>query len=832
MKLDILTIAFLTSLLMLAQTLVVFVQFRINRTYKGIGWWLTGSVTQAIGFIIMSLLHVKNISFIVMFANPLVFAGQTFLYIGVIKLMNIKETKWIPIMSNIVFNIFYFYFIFLENSITGRTAVVMTGVSIISMITAYRLFFKCDKKIIGSARFTASIFFIYGFISLVRLLCAIFLQPIKTYELLFQDSIHIIGFIAPSIITTLWTFGFILIVNHMLIYDNRDAKEEAERAGHAKERFLTSMSHEIRTPLNGIMGMIQIMKFTDMEKSQKKYITTIEKDSKLLLNLLNNILDYSKLKYGKDVLNIEKIDIREMIKELKTFFSVKINPQVDVLFHTEESVPKVIMCDKIKLQEILINLIGNAIKFTDKGYIVLRVTSHKLDFINQWAIQFSVEDTGIGMSKNVIDKLFVEFNQAEGQNTKKYGGTGLGLAISKELVELMGGEIDVNSIENKGTIFSFNICCEVIEENIPRNSMIDVFFINRNRYFQKEFIKVLQNIGITNIHLEESIEELKDKVQNLKKTKKKFVIFINENLFDKEYKNNEFQIITEFKNNVIFMKRIENKLDTATIETIEFPIEQEELYTAIKDIEKETKNKIISEKAVEEFPVFQENILVMVIEDNRASMEVFKEMFDILNCKADLFDNGADAINKMKEKNYDIVITDIELPDMNGFDILKSIRIMDNEKGKHTPIIATTAHILDGFKEKCISAGMNEYMSKPIDLKELCILINKYTKNEEKIIRTSRELEIIRKVEPIAFKDAKISLNKIAILINEDRYEDIKKESHKLKGSFSSIRRKNIENMTLEILNASEENNKEKILEVIKKIEKEIELYENSCNRR
>lgn len=249
-----------------------------------------------------------------------------------------------------------------------------------------------------------------------------------------------------------------------------------------------------------------------------------------------------------------------------------------------------------------------------------------------------------------------------------------------------------------------------------------------------------------------------------------------------------------------------------------------------KTIEEENKN----EEIIEEMPVFQEDILIMVIEDNITSTVVLKEIFHRLNCRADFFKNGTSAINKMRKKNYDIVVMDIELPDMNGFDILKSLRKIDKEKGRYTPVLATTAHILDGFNEKCLCAGMDEYMAKPIDLKELFLIINKYAKKNKKIkkiVGIDREQEIIKKVESIAFKDAVISLNKIVFLLNEEKYEKIKKESHKLKGSFSSIRRKDIENMTVEISRFSDEKNKKKIIESIEKINKEIVLYENSYNR-
>ncbi len=390
------------------------------------------------------------------------------------------------------------------------------------------------------------------------------------------------------------------------------AKKAAEAAAEAKALFLANMSHEIRTPMNGIIGMVDILKNTPLTKEQKEYLSIIESSGENLLTIINDILDYSKIEAGR--IELEKIpfqlsrELKNVIQMLKVMADKK---NLYLKLDIKEGVPDYLMGDPVRLKQIIINLMNNAIKFTDKGGVTLSVEKQEMHDGKSVNLLFKVADTGIGISEEGRQKLFQSFSQVDKSTTRKYGGTGLGLAISKNLSHLMGGSIGVDSVEGHGSTFWFTVVLDITSKS-------------------------------------------------------------------------------EFENS--------NAADNL--------------------------------KAAEKRALRNRKLNILLAEDNKINQKVASVILNNMGYEVDIADNGKLAVEKFKEKDYDLVFMDIQMPVMDGMEATKQIRnIEENEhRVKKIPIIAMTANTMEGDREKYLQIGMNDYVSKPFKGDELIKIFNKYFK--------------------------------------------------------------------------------------------------------
>ena len=513
------------------------------------------------------------------------------------------------------------------------------------------------------------------------------------------------------------------------------ALHEAKEANLTKREFFANVSHELRTPLNGILGMSHMLLETNLNNIQKDYTQTILISSEILLNLINDILDFSKIEAGKLELEETEFDLSQTLYEVLDILSSKANEKkIELLLKYEPSLPNSLKGDPNRLKQILLNLGSNAIKFTEKGKVIIEVKLVK-STKNHSILKFEISDTGIGIPDDKIKLLFNPFTQADASTNRKFGGTGLGLSISKKLAEMMNGEIGVDSTPGEGSTFWFTA---KFKTKNKKQSTIDgppVLFvdyeaicIDSNEEVNDELIKHLNawNIKAKKI---ESVSAL----QKMKIKPKTILILGNEN---EENFLNEL-VETDLKNKFvlkIFLSKIRttkiidlakmNHFDSIIFKPLKFRQIQLELSASLNTIieksDAEKKRKVSDNKS-------QTEIQILIVEDNLINQKVSLALLNKFGYKAQTADNGLMALEKIKQQKFDLIFMDFQMPELDGYETTGRIR--NGQSGicsPKIPIIAMTANAMKGDQEKCLIAGMNDFLSKPIIPAELESILQKW----------------------------------------------------------------------------------------------------------
>ena len=524
----------------------------------------------------------------------------------------------------------------------------------------------------------------------------------------------------------------------LAIQNTIEISKKAEEVAQAKSLFLANMSHEIRTPLNGILGFLELLKTTDLDDEQREYVNTVATSANSLLTIINNILDLSKIENNKmelELINFKPIN--EFEDTIEIFGAQAGDKNLYLASYIDPSIPKVIKGDIVKLKEILTNFLSNAMKFTHEGGISVKIENRGIND-NKVKVYFEIADTGIGISEEQKDKIFEAFSQADVSVTRKYGGTGLGLSITVKYIEMMGGKVEVESEVNKGSKFFFEIEFDIVENtpsiepNLFEN--IKIALKDKEKYSVKEeFLKKYLTYSGVKISTFKNLNEL-EKLSEENMTDN--LILLYEELIDyMDYiKNNnlKYSLLASLK----YKESIKN-LSSIPTYIIWDPINPTKSFDMMKEIEKsKTNNFITKENKVQKSESQKNNfdIEVLIAEDNPINQKLIKLTLNQLGIKTTLANNGSEAFDKYSNnpEKYDMIFMDIQMPIMDGIEATHQILNFEATRGiKHTPIIALTANALKGDRERFLSEGMDEYLTKPINKDALIAMIKRFTKNSK-----------------------------------------------------------------------------------------------------
>ncbi len=520
------------------------------------------------------------------------------------------------------------------------------------------------------------------------------------------------------------------------------ARDAAQAASRAKSEFLANMSHEIRTPLNAVVGLTEVTLRTDLDDTQRDYLNTVLDSAESLLGVLNDILDFSKIEAGKLDLDRVPFSVFDTVEDTLTSLAMRAEQKgIELACYVDPTLPPLMTGDPGRLRQVITNLVSNAIKFTERGEVVLRVDPETRG--PSMLTRFSVTDTGIGISSNQLDRLFEPFEQADASTTRRFGGTGLGLAISRRLVEMMGGQIRAQSKPGRGSTFSFSARFDVLEgaQDRPRSELlalagVRVLIVDDNATNRAILAEMTRARRMRPDGAGSADEAFARIVQGFEARDPYRVLLSDLHMPEQDGFHLAERIRRDPRFDDLAIMLLSSAGQTGELaqcqelgiaERLLKPVKQSELIQVMaRSLERGGARTLPVRSPRRATPTGDAGgatavapLRILLVEDSAANRKVVCAMLGGQGHDIAVAENGREALEKLAEHEYDVVLMDVQMPEMDGFEATAALRARERSSNRHLPVIAMTAHALQGDREKCLAAGMDDYVPKPLRRDEL-----------------------------------------------------------------------------------------------------------------